>query len=66
MWTQTLRLARIWLTSFYPGAQAELDPLKLCLAEEDQAALLNARDFEHFAQKKEDENLHKQEMLNIN
>lgn len=38
----------------------------LASTEEAQAVLLDARGFEHFALKKEDENLHKQKELNIN
>lgn len=39
-----------------------LSSCALLSTEVDQAVLLSARDFEHFALKKENENLHKQEV----
>lgn len=52
----TLEHRQIWI----------LSSCALLGAEEDQAVLLNARSFEHFGLKKEDENLHEQEVLNAN
>lgn len=43
-----------------------LSSCALLSTEEDQAVLLNARSFEHLNVKKEDENLHKQDVLNVN
>lgn len=43
-----------------------LSSCALSSTEEDQAVLLNARDSEHFALKKQNENLHRLEVLNIN